>query len=59
MTPINVTLQSRHVLDSVESEMAFDSLSSHISSTATQSLIKTQTGEHLLWNQIHYLKGII
>ena len=57
MTPINVTLQSRHVLDSVESEIAVDSLSSHISSTATQSLIKTWTGEHLLWNQIHYLKG--
>ncbi|KAL7539501.1 hypothetical protein ACHAXR_009346 [Thalassiosira sp. AJA248-18] len=40
----------------MEKALACDSFKSHISTTATASLLQTRTGECLDWQQVHYLK---
>ena len=54
--PSDITLQTKNSISAKEEEIAKDSLRSHISTAATQHLVKTRTGETLSWQQVHHMK---
>ena len=56
MDPADITLETKNSISPMEEEIAKDSLRSHISTAATQNLVKTRTGETLSWQQVHHMK---
>ena len=54
--PADIKLETKNSISAAEKEVAKDSLQSHISTAATQNLIRTRTGQTLSWQQVHHMK---
>lgn len=54
--PADIKLETKNSISPEEEEIARDSLQSHISTAATQNLIRTRTGETLSWQQVYHMK---
>ena len=54
--PADIKLETKNCISPAEEEIAKDAMQSHISTAATQSLIRTRTGETPSWQQVHRMK---
>ena len=54
--PADIKLETKNSISPEEEVIARDSLQSHISTAATQNLIRTRTGETLSWQQVYHMK---